>query len=37
MQKDREKQQLYEEYVEKVTPTHSCLANNGKSLSGGAV
>ena len=27
MQKDREKQQLYEEYVKKVTPTHSLPAN----------
>ena len=32
MQKDREKQQLYEEYVKKVTPTHSLPANMVKAF-----
>lgn len=38
MQKDREKQQLYEEYVKKVTPTHSFPANMVKAfLVGGLI
>ena len=38
MQKDREKQQLYEEYVKKVTPTHSLPANMVKAfLVGGLI
>ena len=38
MQKDREKQQLYEEYVKKVTPTHSLPANMVKAfLVGGGI
>ena len=38
MQKDREKQQLYEEYVKKLTPTHSLPANMAKAfLVGGLI
>ena len=38
MKKDREKQQLYEEYVKKVTPTHSLPANMVKAfLVGGLI
>ena len=38
MQEDKEKQQLYEDYVKQVTPTHSLPANMAKAfLVGGLI
>ena len=38
MQEDKEKQQLYEDYVKQVTPTHSLPANRAKAfLVGGLI
>lgn len=38
MQKDKEKQELYEEYVKKVTPVHNLAANMAKAfLVGGGI